>query len=339
MNVSYKQCFQITINHNYFVGDVCTVLQLIPTSAGKQALKRNNLRINPRLNNFGIYCGINADTAITLPEQIEGMKDLFLQVINEDPYFFNYTDLPFQAAGNDISFYTNLPDGTSLSDIGTATLQPNAFFIQLPPKKTVSIVVKNQAGKTIHEDQADGTQSSSYRVNLTSKGMGYYTLWIDKKQTDQVFVTTEELHPNCIGILQISMNKVSQLLQKPQDIVYTIRYAARSTYLQFAVIVDPSKQIEVNEIFIDDESGMDYLGPEKVPVADGNMAQVFTSSDVVELTKVPASKRLLKLSYSNDFSERAHQVQRPLPDPNIKNIKIQNSGEGKSFYCETYVHV
>lgn len=83
-----------------------------------------------------------------------------------------------------------------------------------------------------------------------------------------------------------------------------------------------------------------YQGPTDQQIIGGQTAQVFITSDPLQLqNKLEKSPQLL-VTYSNDFSHRKNEMEIKLPNPDAEQVKKYNQGENEgSFFSSTIVYV
>lgn len=116
MNTSYTPLMNVILAHPYFGNDGCPVVDLIPTSATQQIMKRLMIRSVKRDKGIELFSGSN-DGQPTGLETIETdeVVQLFFILRTNDPTFLNYTNLPASEDSlTQIAYLTNL-EGNDLS--------------------------------------------------------------------------------------------------------------------------------------------------------------------------------------------------------------------------------
>ncbi len=339
MDHTYLQCFDILIDHAYFADGTSNGILVTPTAQAEHIMKNSALKIRSGTNTFSLY-GSPASPNASIQQWMEGIPPIFLQLITTDAYFFNYTELPFQTCGDRIWYLSNFNnDGSTnkLSSGRTLSLKPTSFYVSIPQKPDVEIKILDEAGNVVIGQIHDGTKSPKYHVNLAGWPMDTYTLVINGTVSESFVVTNQELDDRCFGIVKISFTTILQDLSSGK-ITYTIPLKSRSVFLEYSVIVAKHRQIDITKMTIVDANNQ-FNGPSIKEIGNNDQVQVFTSTSAVALSDNQVDKRYLKISYNTQFSERQSEWEKPLPLPNIKNVRMKTEDGNSQYCCETFVNV
>lgn len=182
MDIKYHKLFQVVVRNTYFPGDVCSVVDIIPTRFTAEVMKNYEILLRKEKNVFTFYQGLPGIDK-TLPFEISGVNDLTFQVVSNDPHYFNYTDLPFKTKGKLLYFSTDNVSGTDdkltndshASIIDEREIEPNPVQLQLPKGKA-KIEIKYLSGVAVYTAEVEPKKPIDYSVNIHSLPTGEFEL-------------------------------------------------------------------------------------------------------------------------------------------------------------------
>ncbi len=337
MDISYHNWLNIEITHSYFTGDICSNIRLTPFQNTSTICQNYNILLHQKQNITSFYVGNKKSNYSQ--EDFLAITPMYFQIISEDMYFFNYTNITPKRSSL-LFFDTNSNINIRNSDFASAKdLIPHktsVFSISLP-YNNVQIEVQPIHGKPFISESVDGTQNSEYSVNLLNQETGVYQILLNGEIEETFFISTKELNLNCIGILYVNpLGIISQNLSTPLK----INFQTRSTYREYQIVVPTKRKINVSSITIQGGNGEEYSGPKESKILSGQTAQVFTSALPLPLKKEPNTHPKLYLDYTNQYSNRTNQMEVLLPNPDTQNIKPYNlKGDSNSFYSSNIVYV
>ena len=337
--MKFQHWLTLTIAHEYFENAKCPVFNFKPLASTQKVLKSYNIHTRKLENQYLAYVGLDSNKAMW--EELPTGSDLFFQLLNTDPYFDSYTEVPLATTKNTMLLLTNAAPSqptpeqdTTLSTIHLP-VQPLRFRIETPASSTDSVVIKNRKGEELLNKVAAKGQSS-LAVNLESFGTGVYELWINEKLKSTFFSTSESLEEDCYGIVQLKINPIVESLMKQNIPELTMHFAARKAYWQYAIVVPANKKITVHDMQIEGKGNTLYAGPEKKSIGT-EKASVFTSPNAMKLSQNIRGSPLLKMKYSNEFSDSTLELDIKMPIPKASAIlprKTENT-----FYAQTIIYV
>jgi hypothetical protein len=338
MDLKYHNWLNIEVTHNYFVEDVCSIIDFAPFKDTTTISKNYNILIQKKSNTTSFFIG-NRNTQIT-SEDFHAIEPLYFQIISENNHFHNFTNinptehtiLNFQTTPQNINT-GRLQNGTYVSTENLISFKPPHFNISIPNKE-VHLEIKTSQGNSILTQTIDGQKVSNYSVNLTNQDTAIYQIWVDNIEQESFLLISGGLHENCIGILCIDP---LELLKSNNETTLQLNFQTRSTYRKYQIIVSNKRKITVSSISIKGISDEKYTGPEETPIINGQIAQVFTSSTPIPLQKEPVSHPQLNINYTNQFSNRNNELEILLPNPNVETLKPYHSDKDSISYCSTNI--
>jgi len=110
MATSYQLICSVELLHAYFVNDVMQNVGIHPDDGTRAILQQYDLKLRLNLNKLEIYG--NSHTLSGIP--FDDLPRLAFYIMVEDPYFYNYTQLPIDQ-NKKVYVFENQPEKTSLS--------------------------------------------------------------------------------------------------------------------------------------------------------------------------------------------------------------------------------
>jgi len=337
MDIKYHNWLNIEVTHTYFTNSICTNIHFTPLQNTVTSCKNYNILLQQKLNTTSFYVGNKKSTFEK--EDFRAIQPMYFQIISEDLFFFNYTDIsakPSALLFFETSANIDIQNSDFASDKNLILHRPLVFNISLP-YNNVQIEIQPMYGDPIISTSVDGTKNSEYNINLSSQESGVYQLLINGEIKETFFVSSKELDTNCIGVLCIHpLDVISQSLDTPLK----IRFQTRSTYREYQIVVPSKRKINISEMTVSGGDGEKYNGPEQTKMFNGQTAQVFTSAIPLPLEKEPKTHPKLYLDFTNQYSNRSNQMEMLLPNPNTQNLKPYNrKGDTNSFCSSNIVYV
>jgi len=304
-----------------------------------------NILLNKQQNIHSFYAGLNNGTVFDITEQFNGISNLFFQLTVDDATFFNYTNLNansvepllyFSNTGNQIN-PQQLHSSPVVTNDEFLDNRPNKFTIPLPSGET-KLEIKSTVGMAVIEHQLSNPSDRDYHLDLSQYEDGAYELWVNDELLEKFFKSSEKLVPNAIGIIHLNMK--SLIANYEDRLNYKIDFNARSVFWRYMVVVPESRKIEVTQMEITGMSTEAYEGPVDEEIVGNQTAHVFTSSIPMQLKQQLETYPQLRISYTNEFSNRTTELELKLPNPGIENITKNNHEESEdSFFSSTIIYV
>ncbi len=343
MDVKLHQWLAVTIWHEYFDKKECPVFELKAIGSTARMMKNYDVSIRKYSNQFHAYAGVK-DTK-NLWDELKGIDDLYFQMINTDVYFNSYTSLSKEKLSEDLLYITNPKVENRFQSSGL--LEPEEyvvskglqFTIEVIADKNQKIQLKNSEGDWVYESNSPINQANCL-INLKGYITGIYELWIDEKKVHKLFVTNESIDQNCYGILHIQMAKIIVSLKENTIPAIEINFETKSTFWQYAIVIPEDKKITIQELKIEDTQQNKYVNEEEKQLAGGITAQIYTAPEAVKLKQNVNKNPILKLQYSNEFSDTVIELDKKMPTPQVSNIITKKKDNAENaYYSQTIVYV
>lgn len=336
--MNFQQWFILEILHEYFDNEVCRALNLVPMVSTQRVMRNYDIRIEALENLFYGYVG---GVSLTSPwDALQRIDDLFFQLINSDPNFDNYTDITIPKEAGTLLYLKNPTVGTDQQTIAINTylpLQSLVFQVKIPSGSPIQIVIKNGQGVDIFNQLTHNNQSS-ISIDISAFGTGVYELWMAGALSKTFIGTSEKIQRNCYGILHLQMDSILATLKNKELPVFKVSFIAKATYWQYAVVVSQDKKITVQDIGIESVNGEPYLGPIK-KIVGSDLADLFTSPNIIKLHQKARAGPILKMHYKNDFSDIVLELDIKMPQPDVSKTITKKENNKSLFYSQTIIYV
>jgi len=345
MDIRYHKWLELEVTHTYFVDNVCSVLNLVPTDTTAQIFKNYQILLKRHANKLSFFVGLAEGESLDVLKQFEGISNLYFQVLQEDNFFFSYTDIEFSNE-EELLFFSNLNKDTSATQLQLSQFanktdlvskRPEVFNVSLKPDDTL-LEVKSFDGTVVITEDVSNVENPNYVVNLGGQESGVYQLFTNGQLTDTFFMTSETMEINAIGVIQLHMESLKNSYQ--DGLIYHIDFDSRSVHRQYKVVLPTARKIEVTTIEIQGMENEKYDGPEQEKLMGEQMAAVFTSDIPLQL-KIELDKHpQLNVIYTSEFSNRTNELEIKLPNPGLERItKNINEENEVSFFSSTIIYV
>ena len=334
--------FTLFIEHHYFQNNECPIFDLAATQETQRILKNYGIRFQKIKNEYYAYAEVASSKKIW--EELNTADDLFFQLINTDPNFNNYTDVLLPQKENTLLYVTNhevqnrFNEEVITSSKNTLNVSPLRFNITVSKTEKVSVSVKKNGQEIVN--QISPEKQATVFINIQSHGTGVYEVWIDDVLTNTFYGTSEILHQNCYGILHIKMRNIVESLKENTLPTLKLNFNARATFREYIVVIPKDKKIEIKNMEIESIENEDYKAPEKRMVL-GNQeeANVFTSVNAIQLSQKPQKHAVLKIQYTNQFSDVVSELDMLMPVPSTSSIVTQKVNNENVYYSQTIIYV
>ncbi|WP_123803447.1 hypothetical protein [Flavivirga aquatica] len=340
--MSHQHWFTLGIEHQYFYNNACSVFELLPVKETQRIMKNYGIRFQKLGNLYRGYAEVGTSKKIW--EELQTAEDLYFQLINTDPNFDSYTNVPLPKKEETLTYITNseitnrLNKEESVIPNSDLDIRQLRFNVSVQATETVSVVIKNSQGQTVF-NQVSPQNQSYVSVNISALGTGIYQLWIDDALLSTFLGTSEPIEVNCYGILHIQMRNILESLKENTVPILKVNFEPRATFWEYIVIVSQDKKIEIQEMSIESVNSEKYLGPEERIVMENNLSHVFTSANTIKLYQKPEKHDVLKIRYTNQFSDTLLELDMKMPVPAASSLIIKNKNNENLYYSQTIIYV
>ena len=345
MDIRYHKWLELEVTHTYFKDNVCSVLNTVPTGTTAQLFKNYQILLKRHANKLSLFVGLAEGESLDVLKQFEGISNLYFQILQEDNFFFSYTDFAFSIE-EELLFFSNLNKEASANQLQQSQFtnktdlvskRPDVFSIGLKTEDT-SLEIKNSEGTSIINEAVSNAENPNYVVNLSGQESGVYQLFINGQLMDTFYMNSERFIQNTIGVIQLNMESLKNSYE--DGLTYHIDFDSRLVHRQYKVVLPTARKIEVTTMEIQGMEGEKYEGPVKEKLIGDQTAEVFTSDIPLQL-KIELDKHpQLNVVYTSEFSNRTNELEIKLPNPGLEGItKNINEENEVSFFSSTIIYV
>lgn len=342
MSVQLQQWFSLEIMHEYFHEQKCTVFALVPLLRTKQLMKNYGIYIRQIENTYTGYVGVKNESKIW--EELSMDEDLYFQMICIDSNFNNYTNISPSLKEDTLLYISNfqvtnrLHTEESINPENYLPVQSLRFNVSVPVDKQVFVDIKDSKGTKIYSKDSISNESIVY-VDIEVFGSGMYEIWIDNQLQSSFLGISERIDDNCYGIFHIRMKSILESLKENTIPAMQVNFKSRETFWQYLVVIPEDRKIMIRELAIEGEDQISYMGPEEKKIVGGEKSKVFTSPKTIKLQQKIRDHPLLKMKYSNSFSDTILELDMKMPLPNVSKIVSTKQNNENIYYSPTIIYV
>jgi hypothetical protein len=279
---TYKPIFEVELRHAYFAKQFANVFSVRPTKQTHQLMQLADLKIRQKdLGKFQVYYGIQGDQPARLKAEMEeAPKSLTFLISITDPFFLNYSELPYTSFNTRKFFFTNqgLPADSLLlfkgkkedvdaenppTSVGDADIYnfklPDIqnVLAQLPPGEKDAeqlAIMKNTRGKMVVEWPVKWDEKGERWVieNYSFQGTpGKYFIEVGDLKTDVFVYGSRELKESDFGLIEIQLSDETGPLpvfpslegEGPKEPVsLKVQFQNRSIFWRYHIISRPREK-------------------------------------------------------------------------------------------------
>lgn len=342
MSVQLQQWFSLEIMHEYFHEQKCNVFALVPLLRTKQLMKNYGMHLRQIENTYTAYVGVK--TTHKIWEELSADEDLYFQMICIDTNFNNYTNTSSSLKEDALLYLSNfqvanrLHEEESINPDTYLPLQSLRFAVSVPIDRQVTVDIKDSNGNKIYSKGSLSNQSSVY-IDIEVFGSGMYEIWIDNQLQSSFLGISERIDDNCYGIFHLRMKTILESLKENTIPVMQVNFKSRETFWQYLVVIPEDRKIMIRELAIEGEDQTSYMGPEEKEIVGGEKSKVFTSPKTIKLQQKIRDHPLLKMKYSNSFSDTILELDMKMPSPNVSKIVSTKENNENIYYSPTIIYV
>ncbi len=344
MQLLYKEFVNVNLNHTYFVDGLNGEFSIIASNETKVKMKNFNILGKLRTKDFKLFCGLISENH-QIADEIRGLEGVYFFLINNDPYFFNYTNLGLVKSYEEILYLTQgkgnnegLHVNESVSDEDKLVLSSLRFNLALKAEESTKIELKNKSGNVLIDYLSD-KEELVYDVNLKPFGEGAYEIWMNDELLHSIFASSQTPPNNCVGVIHLNAREILEDISDKQIVNYSINFEAPSCYWQYEIISSRDAKIEIEELEINANNGLSFSA-EKGEIMNGDEATIFTSKEMKRIVNKQDKNIELVVKYRNLHSNRLSEMTRVLPMPDITRVRRQKDENGNMVrFAPTLIYV
>lgn len=342
--LSFRSLLRFNVFHEYYAQRFCRDFDFYPTASTQVWLKKMDLVY--KVNDFGFEIGYNMDRQeiISYFLEQEDLLKLSFVLFPKNPFFFNFTNLPFVA---DSTFYVSNLNPNVLAEndlrlhkanfLGKEDLFPikEAFFDIESAKENQNLEILDINSRTVFQKVL---LEGKNQVDISDLPAGKYALTLDKKIVEEfVFANFKSASKPLVFIdffwVSPTKNKKKYDLYSQNTVtsrLYHLVFQNRSTIWKYYVV--PKYANNFTSLQLETSNNSKFSKAVETQISDGSKAFLFVSEQPLELKEITNYEFQLKKQQRSDTSK---VVIKRMPVANNKLIKPEKD----YFFSEILVYV
>lgn len=346
----YKPFMSVGVLHDYYVKNLKRDLMFVPSHETVKEIGRMGFLLKNVDKGMTVsYDTSEADKLVKLIEKRDDIEFTFF-LVSSNGFFVNFTDMSAESVGSIFQFHGSnavkkeagefsLHKSDTASKADVLSIRNADFYFDTQGKKT-KIGLKSGDGTIVLEEEVEGVEK--YIVPLSKFSQGSYTLMVNGKEAERfAYVNQSFGRKQVVAMVTISLTgalkkEVINTLDKGEMLSeksYSVRFGSRSTYWKYFFVSKYKLQLEKSSIVTND-SKIQFDGPQKVPLSNGETAYMFQSKAPLPLKEMSSFNFKLSKDKSNG---EAFLNRLPVPSPD--SIKPESRDESAKIYSELIVYV
>lgn len=355
LEMLWTQLLSVKIGHAYYADGVCRDLTFQPTMETELNLK--NLRILFKETPDGFTLVADAKKSLGLVNSpLLKVEKLSFYIRNNNPRFYNFTDLAFPAAGGLFYFHNRLENmvgkqkmkllhsGETFSAAEEEQIRwaSRRFEYQWSGKKPAKWEVADALGNKLPADAAVLPEGAAkLRIDLRDRPEGAFSLKAGEKPF--LFYTSDKVLDGYFGILDIYLDKASgkyAWIGKDQFInqEYHLQFLNRKTYWKYFLVDQSAKKEKPNfsdPLLSINGTELPFGKFTFTELPNKHHAAVVESTEPLALKEIVSETDKILLRMKRDGKQIAKPVK--LPKPGVEIVK-PDKASGK-VYSEVYAYI
>ncbi|MFH5885789.1 hypothetical protein ACG2F4_15885 [Halalkalibaculum sp. DA3122] len=375
----FQEIFGLNMTHSYYAAGITGDLKASPTKETAQKLRDVGLLFRTTGSGFAVFGEVVKNEADSAGLQREIDRPTRFQFIlrQQNPYFLNFTDLPFHASGREIYYFNNLQVSSTAG----------IHFLHSPVEEEYKVnteqLLKIQHGNYRYSTAGTGDENSArliypdlgiriqqrqpsvegefhFQFDLARYPGGRAELWFNGEKKESFYASGSEKTAGIFGIVDLFYSplvppdyrfiKQDGTLQKQ---VYTLPFKKRSTFWKYFIVNRTGHEFENPEIkgysidllehYPDDyyvRVADRHIPPEIRGFTRINSGEYPDNYNIfVSNQQIPLSEQGVRSLYlKKKVNSSKRVVLKSMANPGIQALKKEREEKDK-YYSEVYVYL
>ncbi|MFK7775012.1 MAG: hypothetical protein AB8F94_22925 [Saprospiraceae bacterium] len=351
MNNQITPFIEVSFKHLFFSDGNMRDIQIVPTRETANLMK--NIGLLLKAGSANMLLGYTETTKQYLAGDPSKIM-LAFAIKSTDPFFQNYTQMPSVIPGKKAFYFDNLNweanennltllhDGDYVEDENLIELSKPEFEVKLE-EGTTEIVILDQLENEIAKYELEGDENmEKVLINLAEVGSGLFHVVQSNGKYSSVYIA-DSLETNNLGILHLFFDL--EMLEAQEfsegNIIkwnYKIRFLNRVSYWKYYFIKTDNLDGTPNFEITHPEEDIVFSLSEEVHQLPNSGGEAWL---MISQTPIPAKEK-----YSHHFSVTfktnpgsESKITMPLPNADVKNIKIGMKDSKEIMYSDMYIYI
>jgi hypothetical protein len=377
MNAAYKELFRITLSHYYYTSGQCADIRIKPTLRSRQLIKDYGLLYVETAEGIAVHYPAVAgpsDQLIPLKPISEAVGFSFM-LQSENPYLFNFSELPLDTSPSAIYYFNNLSANVQngkllvsadsgspfVSTLDTIELRPQQFDYRADSggATTADVEIRDAWDRSLVQETVPVVEGIlNYRINLRRTSPGQFNFLVDGVSKLRFYADDQLIGRKVFGLINIyrddSVPAAYQFTNPAQQHTvvpktYRLEIDKRKTFWKYYVALKyrlknqtpdewPTDWPADWEIVYSPDPAV-HIAPDAGKIktlTDGTLAVPFIADTALPLQEAPIKSVQLKKTGHGANASGIREVDH-LPNPSVKTIVPDDSDH--KIYSEVFIYV
>lgn len=322
-----KLLIDLQLKHDFFQELKAGYFDIVPDEDSMKLLKQSAILFRKLSNGFQLYVNEKSKWLASIDATNLSLRFLFYC---KDPYFLNYTDLPFYSPRKHIIYASDLDE--------SLTEKVNASHI-LPIQSTFNLSVEDTS-ETISMEQPNGNIQNTLAIEKAANITIPCPYEGDKLHIKQEAETIATIYPettevlNALGVIHFHI-AAAEILNATTARNYTLHFSTRSTFWRYYLV---NSQDKYEKCLIENDRVI-FEKADNILLPNG---QTSTTLTAVEPLKLAAwQKETFNLTYikKSPINGRIIKQKMLLPYPQKTDVHPKIEAGQTKVYSNMFVHL
>ncbi|GAA5037977.1 hypothetical protein GCM10011506_35620 [Marivirga lumbricoides] len=350
LSFQYRPLLKVDIQHEYFVEQPAKNLQFIPLQKSLNVINKLGLLLKSSERGFELLIDHRRKDALKMILTSEEHISLDFWMISTNPYFNNITKSSDLSLNTIFSFQNKKANVEKVTSLHKKEYASEADLVYLSDNE---ISLNNTSGiKVLEIKDEENTVverlenlSASHKFIPKSLSEGLYKIFAEGKEIAN-FVSLPYKRPKYpAAFINLFLNSTmkEEIIQSIDEGLpipqfdFVIAFNARETYWRYMLVSKYIKGLE-KSVILQDNKKADFKGPMEMKLPNGQVAQMFESSNPLKLFEF--SPHAFQLTRKNGQLNATEKIlMKRLPIPAIDSLRSQQDKNNNNFFSDIIVYL
>jgi hypothetical protein len=336
MKISAFSILHLKITHDYFASGTWKGLSFEVDEESRKAMEMHQLQVKARPKGFCIVRSKRDFGGSPQPTMTRSPFKIRVSMNVADPYYYNYTALPFMELRRQTLYFSNHPSRSAVAQGWASAASAVAAADCLPTFSRqfqletglhdAKVTVRDADNTLIVETRSQS--NGEVAIDLTDCDLGCFTLQVAEEAPTQ-FVTIAQWGTRPAAIFDLYFDPQGAAFQGSQETELKLQFGAREIFWRYNVQLG-KKHYAADAVQVKDPDQHVHFGAAELVAIDDERQLRMISTDKVRLQeRYPFSLELVQSSNNMVLASR-------LPFPDYRNFK-RHPAQQEEFLAETFL--